>query len=244
MAYPWLVAIGSCVGDSGFYIDVPYPTTTANGLLIAVVGDADNDSFSTPEDWTLGGEFTADSNFSCAWFWRRSEFGMSGTVRFLSALGDGNCVGGVMFQFGSHELDSDPFEAETSVAVTQATSATISDITTLGEQRLCVCLVCVEDNVGTSDDASTYSQEADVSTDVGSDMGFSVFAYEKATAGAAGADSCTIGGNEYHATFTFALIPENITPLGYANDVIGVGAADIGDVTTVATADIAEVIGV
>ena len=208
MAYPVYEGNGGIAAGSDAAVAVPYPgTINANDILIVIVGDADNDSFDVPSGWAKVGSHTTNTNFSSAWYWMRSPSGSeSGTETFTSALSDGAVVAGVMLRFSGCVTTGDPYEAATSAGVTRSTSATISEIETLGAERLCCCLIGVEDNLGTSG-GTNYSEAMDVTTATGTDMGFSLFTYQKATAGVVSSETATVGGNDYWSTYTFALKP-------------------------------------
>ena len=243
MAYPAYVDNGGIVADNNeLFLDVPFPASVdANDILVTVMEIDDDDVFIFPGGWYLGGA-TRHASLSVSWYWTRAAGTESGTERWQVGVDNGKTLAGLMLRFSGCVTAGNPYGANTSAGVTQSATGTISDITTLGADSLCVCLVGIEDNAGTSDDASNYSEIVDLTTAVGDDMGISVFSYQKAAAGAVGADSFTIGGTDYWGTFTLAL--RDSVPSGYANDVIGVGTASIGKVNTVATADISKVIGV
>ena len=243
MAYPAYVDNGGIAADNNeLFLDIPYPgTVNANDVLITIIGIDDDDVFIFPNGWYLGGALRG-TYFSVSWYWNRAAGTESGTERWQVGVDNGKTLAGVMLRFSGCVTAGNPYGANTSAGISQGTTGAISDITTLGADRLCVCLAGIEDDTGTSDDAVSYSEIVDVTTAVGNGMGFSVFSYQKAAAGAVGADSFTIGGTDYWGTHTLAL--RDSVPSGYANDVLGVGTADIGGVTTVDTADISEVIGV
>ena len=251
MAYPVYAGNGGIAAAEDASVVVPWPgSVVENDIVVTMVGDADNDDFATPasETWLKVSEHTTNSNFSAAWFWHRVTSGEESSppanTTFVSSSTDGRCIAGVMLRFSGCYTGGTPYEAATLDGVTQSTSAGISEITTLNADRLCCCLIGINDNTGTSG-GTNYGEVMDVTTNVGGDMGFSLFTYQKAAAGTVSAETATVGGSDYWATYTFAMRDTAAAiPSGYANDVIGVGTADIGDVTTVATADIAEVIGV
>lgn len=251
MAYPVYESNGGIAATQDASVDVPWPASVAeNDIVITIVGDADNDSFATPasETWLKVDDHTTNSNFSAAWFWHRVTSGEAASppasTTFVSALSDGQVVAGVMLRFSGCYTGGNPYEAETKDGVTQSTSAGISEIITLNKGRLCCCLIGVEDNTGTSG-GTNYAEVMDVTTTTGSDMGFSLFTYQKAQPGTVSAETATVGGNDYWATYTFAMRDSGPVLPGddYPNDVIGVGTADIGKINTVATADAGKVIG-
>jgi hypothetical protein len=251
MAYPVYEDNGGIWDDGGSSVTVPWPLILVeNDIVIVIVGDADDDDFATPvsETWAKVAEHTAESNFSAAWFWHRvtaaEESVPPDITTFVSSSDAGQVVAGVMLRFSGCYTGGDPFESATLAGVTKSGNATVSEITTLNTERLCCCLIGIEDNVGTGA-GTNYVKTMEVTTSAGSDMGFSLFTYQKSTAGVVSAETVQVAGDDYWATYTFALRATAPAVLpGYANDVIGVGTADIGEVNTVATADIAEVIGV
>jgi hypothetical protein len=85
------------------------------------------------------------------------------------------------------------------------TTATIRALETYGGRRLIAALIAIEDDVGTSDDATNYDQIEDLTTAVGNGMGFALFTQRKASAGSVAADSCTVGGSDYWQSFVLAL---------------------------------------
>jgi hypothetical protein len=93
----------------------------------------------------------------------------------------------------------------TAAPLSSGTTATLEALKTYADRRLCVAIVAIEDDVGTSDDATNYEEIEDIRTTVGNDMGFSLFTYRKATAGSVAEDSVTVGGSDYWQTFSFAL---------------------------------------
>jgi hypothetical protein len=212
MAYPVYAGNGGIASGVGASVDVPYPgTIAADDVLIVIVGDADDDSFDIPSGWARVGSHTANGNFSSAWYWLRSPSGSeSGTETFTSTKDAGQVVAGVMLRFSGCITDGDPYEAATLAGPTKSTSITISEIETLAAERLCVCLMGIEDNAGTSG-GTNYAEVMDVTTDTGSDMGFSAFTYQKTPAGVVSAETATTG-NDYWTSYTFALKPPAAGP--------------------------------
>jgi hypothetical protein len=209
MAYPVYEDNGGIAAGQDAAVDVPYPATVnENDILVVIVGDADDDSFSTPSGWTKIVDFTTDGAFSIAWFWKRAVGDESGSETFTSALSAGQVVAGVMLRFSGCKTTGDPFDIDVQTSgVTQSSTATIGSIDTSGSERLCCCLIGIEDNTGCDNDATDYSEVVDVTTTTGSDMGFCLYTRQMASAGTVPADSVGVGGNDFWATLVIALAP-------------------------------------
>jgi hypothetical protein len=157
--------------------------------------------------WSKIGEFTSNDFYSSAAFWMRADGTEdSKTQNWLSVLDAGSVVGGIYFRFSGCVTTGTPYEDHTAAGVTSSTSATISEVTTSGSERLCCCFIGVEDDTGTSG-GTNYAEAADVTTTTGSDLGFSLFTYQKATAGTVSSETATVGGTDYWTTYTLALKP-------------------------------------
>jgi hypothetical protein len=210
VAYPVYEDNGGIGASSDAAVDVPYPATVnENDILIVTVGDEDNDTFSTPSGWNAVDSFSAVSIFSSAWFWMRAAGTESGSETFTSASSDGSCVAGLMFRFSGCATGGDPYEANTSasdLAAPLTDNPTVSEITTLGPERLCCCLPATEDN-RTFSGGTNYSVVAQDSTAQGNDMAFGLATYQKAAAGVVSSETISIDQTEAWTTFTFALLP-------------------------------------
>jgi hypothetical protein len=235
---------GGVAAGTDASVDVPYPSTVdADDILIAIVGDADNDTFSTPSGWAAIHSDSANSNFSYAAFWLRAVGTESGTETFTSALSDGQVVAGIMYRFSGCKTTGDPFEDSDEDVVAQGTTANIPAMTSAGTNRLAVWMVAIEDDTGTSDDATDYDEISDLTTTTGSDMGFSLFT-QQVESGSVSADSCTIGGSDYNGSVGVVLIPvgagEAVNLTATIAAVTTTGAASL-DVARALTATVAAV---
>jgi len=234
MAYPVYEDNGGMATGQDYAASASYPgTVNADDILIAVATDEDNDSFSTPSGWTVV-DSLSHSNFSVYVFYKRAVGTESGSETFTSASNAGSLVTASIFRFSGCVSSGTPYEAGANWGIQSSLTATISDITTSGNDRLAISFACQEDNT-THSGTSTYTSAADLSTDVGNDARVTLYTYQKATAGAVGSDTVTNGGvADYVCTFTMALKPVSgtdvdatlgtVTVAGYAA-VVGVGGA-------------------
>ena len=250
MAYPVYESNGGIASDTDADITVSWPASVAeNDILVAIVGDASQNSFQLAttggQAWAWIGARVDSADFSSACQWHRVTAAEAATppasTTFVSALSTGEVIAGVMTRFSGCYTSGDPFESKTTAGTTQSTAATISEVVTLNPDRLCCCFIGIENNVGTSG-GTNYAEVMDVTTSTGSDMGFSLFTYQQATADTVSAETATVGGNDFWATYTLAM--RSTATGGYANDVTGVGTADIGKVNAVLSANVIRVIGV
>ena len=251
MAYPVYEGNGGIGSDTDADVVLSWPAGVAeNDILVAIVGnDAENAwSLATTggQAWAwVGARVDYGSDFSSACQWHRVTAAEAATppasTTFIADIDSGTVIAGVMTRFSGCYTGGDPFESKTTAGVTQSTAATISEVVTINTDRLCSCFIGIQDNVGTSG-GTNYAEVMDVTTSTGDDMGFSLFTYQQATADTVSAETATVGGNDFWATYTLAMRPSATG--GYPNDVIGVGTADIGKVNAVGTADVIRVIGV
>ena len=227
MGVPKYEGNGGIFTGTDYNVIVTAPPVERYDVLIALVLDADDDTFSTPSMWTKGGEFRTEPNASFAWFWMRCSSGEDiGDVNFLSISNAGSLVAGVIARYSGCITTGNPFESPNSSGVTQSTTATINDLITHGPNRLVVGLVGVEDNTGIGE-ATNYTKDFEVLTAVGSDGGFSFQSQTRLSAGSVSSETCALGGNEYWGTFTFALIPAPINLSAIPNITIGTSDIDI-----------------
>ena len=210
MAYPVYEDNGGMAAADAATIDVAYPATVnENDILITILIDNDDDTFTTPSGWTKVHENTGGSIYLCtAWYWKRATGTESGTETFTSNSDSGDVLSGTMFRFSGCVTSGAPYEDHTTAGDDDAatSAATISAITTEGSERLCVCLMAEQDNRAITE-GSTYTLETQLSTDVGGDQLVGLCTYEQATADDVAADSVTWSGPDRWHTYTFALIP-------------------------------------
>ena len=182
-----------------------------NDILWVELLDADNDSFDTPSGWNKVDELTTEANASFAWYWKRATGSETGTETFTSVLNAGSLVAGVMARYKNCITSGTPYDVvggPTRNGVTQSTSITLGSITTQGANRLALVMIGVEDNLGISQ-AANYTEDFEVTTDIGGDGSFSFQSQPVASAGVVGAETATTG-NDYWGTLVLALIPAEV----------------------------------
>ena len=211
-AYPYYVDNGGIGTGTDYAVDVPYPATVdENDILWVELLDADNDSFDTPSGWNKVDELTTEANASFAWYWKRATGSETGTETFTSVLNAGSLVAGVMARYKNCITSGTPYDVvggPTRNGVTQSTSITLGSITTQGANRLALVMIGVEDNLGISQ-AANYTEDFEVTTDIGGDGSFSFQSQPVASAGVVGAETATTG-NDYWGTLVLALIPAEV----------------------------------
>jgi len=247
MAYPvfedatgisYAVANNQSVG-----IDVSYlGTINSNDILVLfLMGKASGSyAWNTPSGFTHIASETG--TFFSGVYWKRATGSESGTI---------NCKGtrnatinqyGIMYRFSGCVTSGSAVEGGSANTEGSTSTVNIQDLAsdTTGVERLCCSIAAGDNDRAANDNATNYSEADDQQTGSGTDTTHQLYTYQQAIAGKPGADSYTlIAPLSWHQT-TFALLP---VALGYANDVVGVASASIGEVNGVATADIAKVVG-
>jgi hypothetical protein len=223
MAYPAYEDNGGIAAGGEAGVDVPYPSTVnANDILVIVMMDADNDTFTIPTGTTTWYRIHADSasaNCSYDTFWTRAAGTETGTITVNSALSAGSLVAGIMYRFSGCRETGTPFEIPQEKVVNQNTSAsTLLDPTeTTWLDRLVVQFQILEDNYTiVADTGEGFTQSANDGTTTGSDCQFGIQTKQMATAGAISSDDYLVwswgGTNEYHGDVLVAFINNNIPP--------------------------------
>jgi len=243
MAYPIYGGNGGIAAGGGAGVDVPFPgTVNENDILIIVMMDADNDSFSIPTGdttWYRVENQTSNSNLSYDVFWTRAEGTETGTITVSSALDAGQIVAGIMYRFSGCKTLGDPFTTSNSSSVARSDELIITDgsSVTSEDESLGVIFAIIEDDLSiemnahpsyTPNDDSSYSVVANDASSFGSDCNFGLATAELATSGAKILDgtSDTVRflyspySSEYRAAVWLALEP---APSGEPDRNIDVG---------------------
>ena len=212
MAYPAFKGVGTMVGSGTASVDVPFPATVDEfDICIVSLLDADDDTFTEPADWNIILEQGAESNCSVCWMWYRAAGGEGGGSQvFASQLDAGSGVFGVMYSFsGCHTTDVPPYEDPDQETVVQDTTYTAPALTTSGLQRLGVTLVNVEDNVTIANRAG-WNEDDEQTDDTGGDAAMEAQSLQIPSDTTIASSGGALGGNDYHASVVFALIPSVI----------------------------------
>jgi hypothetical protein len=213
---------GGIFAEGDFSVTVDFPVTVADkAIAIALLGDADNDTFTVPAGWALIDEDGANSNWSICAMWKRCDGTEGGTSQtFTSQLNAGAGVYGVIAIFSGVVESGDPYEDKEKRSVDQYNyiysiwpPATI-DPTTDG--CLITSLVFVEDNVtpdllGTSTGQNFDQIEFTLLSDFGGDASFQIHTYLLDPASSLSASTAATNGNDYNGTITIALTPKAVT---------------------------------
>jgi hypothetical protein len=170
MAYPQYAGNGGIAAAQDDYVDVPYPATVNQyDILIAIVQDSDNDTFITPTGWNEITTVNGSSASTLAAFWRRADGTETGTQRFYSNSAAGLVIGGVMARFTSCIRTGTPYGALVTNGITFSDTVTIPVINTLGDERLVVACIGVEDDK-TLADSPDYTTQFHLLDTTGSDF--------------------------------------------------------------------------
>jgi len=237
MAYPAYAGHGGIVDSGGASVDIPYPSTVnENDILVILVLDADNDTFSIPTGdttWYRIHNDSANGNASYDTFWTRALGSESGTINVASALTAGLGVYGIMYRFSGCVESGTPFEDPTEIVISQSTSPASSLITTLGTERLAICLVAIEDNI-TMTGHSNYIDASQEQSTLGGDANLILATQEVASAGDVTAEVWS-AANDYWGSVTLALKPIAIiaTPKSVSDSGVGSDSVSIKNVFTV-----------
>lgn len=203
----------TAIGTGTTSLDLIYPANiTAGDILIAQieVDDAQNaPTITPPEGWVKGDSVISGTytRYKFAWYWKRADGTETGNASF--AGGGNEMMKGIMSKFSGCIATGNPYESIANSGVVISGTLTSQEITTLGANRLAVCLALVLDDNTLSANMTNYATLFSGNSLVGSPDGqLIVFGLDVAVAGTIAADSATNSASDAHAIFTFALIPE------------------------------------
>jgi len=200
---------GGIAAGTGASVDVPYPeTVNENDILFISVGDADDDSCTTPDGWTLViGTGTTERNWSCVWYWKRALGTESGVETVTSLSADGAAIFGIMVRYSGCITSDPPWEDMGGYEVRQDTTYLARQLVTTGANRLGVCLVNVEDNVGIGIATLWDTLDFNELDGTGGDATLAGISVQMPVATTIASSYGAIGGNDYHSACCLALIP-------------------------------------
>ena len=209
---------GGIFAEGDYSVTVDFPAIVADKVIaVAMLGDADNDTFTVPSGWALIDEDGTNSNWSICAMWKRCDGTEGGTSQtFTSQLNAGAGVYGVIAIFSGVVESGDPYEDKEISNVAQSTviqsMATFSTLDPTTDGCLITSFVFIEDNVtpdllGTSF-GQLYDQiEFTLLSDFGGDVSLGVHTYEQDPAAQLSKSQSAIGSNEYNGVITIALTP-------------------------------------
>jgi hypothetical protein len=214
------ITFSTAADDTGIRLKIEKNNdTTARTFYIDAVQfeqAASASSFLASEsEWKYGAKLN-HASYSFTFWWKRADGDEDGGSRFFASNSDaGSVAAAVMLRFSGGITTGVPYEAQTSSGITQSTSPSISQITTLGKSRLCLSLVGVEDN-RTFTGGTDYQKEFELLTTFGNDTALALYSNAVPDGGVVSQETLTIDQIEYWGTFTLALIPQSIQPLAGA----------------------------
>jgi hypothetical protein len=213
-------------------IDVNWPATVNNNdIILAALLDADNDTFSTPTDWTKITELT-NANFSVAFFWYRADGTETGTETFTSGSSSGNTIAGVMSRYSGCKTTGTPYEDPGTDGITLSNTIGVPAVTTTGIERLLVAQSLVEDDTTITGGTSGYTVAFNLTSAVGDDCRIAMQYQEVLTAQTIAAGTATLGASEYWGTLNLALLPtstdDDLTAQNVASGNVVISQSGIG----------------
>lgn len=205
MPLPVYESSGTIVGDGGTSVTLTYPTgSSVNDIIISVLGDADNDTFTVPTGWTRIHSDSASNNCSYDTMWRRYDGTEGSTETFNSAVNAGSLVWGVLHRFSGCDTTTTPVGGGVESTVANQTTHSITGVVGITDS-LKVAVHIIEDNVALTRTSNGDWTERDAqSTAVGSD-GWLVC--ETSSTISSSDSSYTTGTNEYSGSVGFYLLP-------------------------------------
>lgn len=208
MAYPVYEGNGGIFAAGDYSITCNYPVAVdVNDIAWVQLLDADNDTFTVPEGWNLVDEDGSVTFASTCWMWRRCDGTEGGTSQtFISQLGAGAGVYGVISIFSGCRTSGVPYEGKAMTAVSQGASAAILACETLGVERLVCVFINVEDNVSVGV-GSGYAEDYELQSTFGGDACLELQSQQVATAQTIEATSAALGGNDYNGVLVVAFKP-------------------------------------
>lgn len=208
----------------------------AGDIMLLALSQVGGTYMNLPSGWTSIWYYTA-GGVPTRFCWKRS----TGSGSSGSTIGDAGTAQrwSMMARISGCVATGTPFDTVGTQWDGYNTTVNIPTVTTAGDIRLCFHMVSPYGyNINANDNASEYSEVFE-GTYVGNGAVFG-YSYGKYAAGVVAADSYTMSTPASKAGVTIPLIPA----LGYANDVLGVAAANIGKIMGVDSANIAKVNGV
>lgn len=211
----------------------PFYNATAidkNDVLILVTITDSHDTMTTPIRWESDVPYPwtpIDSlfsdNVSIQWFWRRAFGTETGTTQDTIWRTSTNAVSGygvsnIYRISGAHTVGT-PFNvADVKQGITLDGIHKSSEITTVVEDALVLCLAAVQDNpttlykIGTSS-GQLYDDFLQLLYGAGDDFSWGLSSYEQATPGTVSQGvATTTGTNDYWGSLTLAMYPSSQTP--------------------------------
>lgn len=192
----------------------------ANGDIAIVhvnsrLSSDDTASHTYPGDWAKVASRYESPACNHTWAWKRLDGTETGTINITGMPGGGVASAARIYVFRGCVASGTPYEAATQTGADSATVAS-SAITTLGTDRLAVCLVAVSDdnaldaltgsNVTWAESVAEFAYIDGLDGAIGCQQA-NVASITSITAGTDG-----MGATDEWATFTFALIPSAAAP--------------------------------
>ncbi len=194
---------GTGYGASGT-VDADYMgTIDAEDTLFLISCTNSNQTFTTPSGWILVG--TNASSILSSSIWQKEATGSETGSVTVNNSGSGDSFA-IIVRFSGCITSGVPYEALVISAPQNTDIIPISEITTLGGNRLAIAFYMFFDFLNPGN-PSTYTERFFDGTTSGTDVIFALASQEIATAQTVSADSCTMSRAVDTTTYTMALIP-------------------------------------
>lgn len=230
MAAPTPAAVGAAVAAASGAVSPAWPAGHSAGQIgiLVVVTQAETISLSsaqgfvqTPDSPQSLGSSGGSSAVSVATYWCRATSGAMPAPTTFAAAG---VILAQIFTFDGCIASGDPWDVTVGGTLGNSTTATLSgDTTTVAD---CLVVGIVADSFDTNlqrydswanADLASVTEMADSHTNLGTGVGLGVVTGTKATAGAFGNTTATMGGTSQTAFVVLALKPPVVIPPGTLN---------------------------
>lgn len=213
MAAPAFVSKGTAAAATAASVAPTFPASIAAGdILLVLALTKDNVEINVPSGFSQDAT-NAARNQSAAlraeWFWKRAAGTETGTLTVDKVSGT-TLLFAQIYRFTGGIATGDPYEAAAMTGVGSGT-VTPTDITTLGDERLMVALLAIEDDNPTPGDytggTATVTEAAEDGTATGTDGKLHVATVARSVAETFDYGTMALGLNREHIVFSFALKP-------------------------------------